>query len=1544
MPSHFRILESLGLRPKSARGDLSGVPPRVSRTPSPAPPALPVPQTPPPSVTDNIAFDLAFQQHVNKLSQSESDAFLDAYRDITPETLLSKVNDFDDAHHDKSMSRRCAEPVARFLRVINQLMGGVAIAIQSNPDISALVVGAVRVVIDVAIKFVTFFSRLTDMMLRLSDHLEHLAEYAKAAREAVAKVYGDLLDFCRQARHAFVDEQGKERKWASIRIFIRVQWEPFEASFGALESNIQHHLDVLLHSAHAVQLNAIRALQEESSKCFQRCMSLVDILSYLLNAAKERTDKGRAAKKQAAKESEKLRVKLLRWLNEIKFDEDHDTIYSKRYPDTGNWLVQDGRFQQWFKNQTSALLWCYGKPGAGKSVLAHGLNDKVGIAFAYIRHNSLESQQPSRIVSTFIKQLCWKKEQVPQYLLDFYDAYSRTDRTPPLDKYIDTLLCLAKSYTQIFLVIDALDECKQDEEDQIVNREQILGFVFNLADRISCAKVLVTSRIETDIAHAFACRKTPVIQIEARNVMEDITTYVNGRVGDLIKIGKLRLRSPSLKQKINETLITRAEGMFLWVNLQLINICKQRSDQDIEAELGNMPRGLDQTYTRALQQIQQLALPLQELARRCFVWVIYAERPLHVGELLEAVQIEDSSGKRENLTRYGEDVVIEACVNLLEVDNGFVWPIHFSVKEHFTRRATRQDLAIQEGLGQFFVNLAAGHSMISHSCLSYLMQGFLNAGPCEDDTAFRYRVQVYRLASYSSYFFDIHLSHLLQIPDDLKQRLKTFLSIGNTTLAAAMQLRKLRGRDNLANVIQRFTRISREVDASTLIHSTALRDHPYFPEVIEMSLTEALGSIHLAASIGLIEYVKKLVQEYPVDSRDLNGRTPLSYASENGHMEICRYALEKGADIEAKDTIGQTPLHFAARGDREAVVRFLVVDKGADVEVKDNDGQTPLHFAAEGGSEAVVRLLVVEKGADAEAKDNDGHTPLHTAAAGGVEAVVRFLVVEKGADAEAKDNEGRAPLHIAAMWGSEAVVRFLVVEKGADVEAKDNKGHTPLHAAAAGGVEAVVQFLVVEKGADVEAKDNDGWTALHFAANSGNVALVQFLVVEKGADVEAKDNEGRAPLHIAAKGGSEAVVRFLVVEKGADVEAKDNEGHTPLHTAAAGGVEAVVQFLVVEKGADVEAKDNEGQSPLHIAAMGGSEAVVQFLVVEKGADVEAKDNKGQSPLHIAAMGGSEAVVRFLVVEKSADVEAKDNKGHTPLHAAAAGGVEAVVQFLVVEKGADVEAKDNEGHTPLHAAAAGGVEAVVRFLVVEKGADVEAKDNDGWTALHFASNSGNVALVQFLVVEKGADVEAKDNEGQAPLHIAAKGGSEAVVQFLVVEKGADVEAKDNQGHTPLHTAAAEGVEAVVQFLVVEKGADVEAKDNKGQSPLHIAAMGESEAVVRFLVVEKGADAEAKDNEGQSPLHIAAMGGSEAVVRFLVVEKGADAEAKDNKGRAPLHIAAKGGSEAVVRFLVVEKGADAEAKDNEGRAPLHIAAMWGSEAVVRFLVVEKGADVE
>ncbi|KAF4335972.1 ankyrin repeat-containing protein, partial [Fusarium beomiforme] len=98
--------------------------------------------------------------------------------------------------------------------------------------------------------------------------------------------------------------------------------------------------------------------------------------------------------------------------------------------------------------------------------------------------------------------------------------------------------------------------------------------------------------------------------------------------------------------------------------------------------------------------------------------------------------------------------------------------------------------------------------------------------------------------------------------------------------------------------------------------------------------------------------------------------TDLMIASYFGHRVIVKLLLEKGAEIEAKDSkYGQTPLSWAARNGHEAVIKLLL-GKGAEIEAKDNlYGQTPLSWAARNGHEAVVELLL-DKGADIETKDS----------------------------------------------------------------------------------------------------------------------------------------------------------------------------------------------------------------------------------------------------------------------------------------------------------------------------------------------------------------------------------------------------------------------------------------------------------------------------------------------------------------------------------------------------------------------------------------------
>jgi hypothetical protein len=217
----------------------------------------------------NGALRLAIQRHLDKITDAEKEAFREASKSIDEENLLSKARACDDAHKQRSSFRPQAERLAKLLNLLDRFMGGIAIGIQAHPEISSLVVGAVRIVIDLAINFVDFFSKLADMLCQFEDYLEPLADFAKASQDSVpvqktvANIYGDLLEFCQKARRVFVDTNGNPRKWTSWRLFMRQQWEPFETGFGPIKINMQHNLDVLRLAGQALQLHNDRESTQE---------------------------------------------------------------------------------------------------------------------------------------------------------------------------------------------------------------------------------------------------------------------------------------------------------------------------------------------------------------------------------------------------------------------------------------------------------------------------------------------------------------------------------------------------------------------------------------------------------------------------------------------------------------------------------------------------------------------------------------------------------------------------------------------------------------------------------------------------------------------------------------------------------------------------------------------------------------------------------------------------------------------------------------------------------------------------------------------------------------------------------------------------------------------------------------------------------------------------------------------------------------------------------------------------------------------------------
>jgi hypothetical protein len=92
---------------------------------------------------------------------------------------------------------------------------------------------------------------------------------------------------------------------------------------------------------------------------------------------------------------------------------------------------------------------------------------------------------------------------------------------------------------------------------------------------------------------------------------------------------------------------------------------------------------MNSTYSRILDRIKaQDSKAMVELARRALTWVVMATRPLEPYELAEMIAIESSTKSLDELKgKYQRNAAIEACCGLLNDDDGFVRPIHFTVKE-----------------------------------------------------------------------------------------------------------------------------------------------------------------------------------------------------------------------------------------------------------------------------------------------------------------------------------------------------------------------------------------------------------------------------------------------------------------------------------------------------------------------------------------------------------------------------------------------------------------------------------------------------------------------------------------------------------------------------------------------------------------------------------------------------------------------------------------------------------------------------------------------
>ena len=164
----------------------------------------------------------------------------------------------------------------------------------------------------------------------------------------------------------------------------------------------------------------------------------------------------------------------------------------------------------------------------------------------------------------------------------------------------------------------------------------------------------------------------------------------------------------------------------------------------------------------------------------------------------------------------------------------------------------------------------------------------------------------------------------------------------------------------------------------------------------------------------------------------------LNEAAMNGHVEVCLFLIEQGANVNAVPSDGgRTPLHQAARYGYVDVCRLLI-QADANVNSVDHNAWTPLHHAALNGHVEACQLLI-QADTNVNSVDRNGWTPLHFGVFNDRVEVCRLLL-ELGTNVNAVTNDGRTPLDVAIGIHAVGVLVYFYVHGVVNFHQPDHAG------------------------------------------------------------------------------------------------------------------------------------------------------------------------------------------------------------------------------------------------------------------------------------------------------------------------------------------------------------------------------------------------------------------------------------------------------------------------------------------------------------------------
>lgn len=477
-----------------------------------------------------------------------------------------------------------------------------------------------------------------------------------------------------------------------------------------------------------------------------------------------------------------------------------------------------------------------------------------GVAFFYCEYSQAsESQAVTSVIASFIYQLALQLDTVPEELLDAYQHHRRNGTRPDLQQSISLLRQIIQKFSNVWLLIDALDELDPSDRDDLMEIIEIFR---------DSVRFFITSRPQSFDSDAI---EYSTIQFTLSAQAEDLITFIRSKMSKAATASRRVRESPGWDSFVEDTvekLVEIADGMFILVSLQLEMLLRPRTLAEMRKILKNISAKLDDFYASTLERIRARE---SEMAFQVLCWLVKQMRPLTVNEIQEALAVEYSTKKINSDAFTHKDDILDMACGFVTINEDEVLSLsHATVHEFLTSNL--------EEINEFDVAM-------TKTCLQYLnfetfkeqTMNFRSYAHEEYDKEYDHRVRENPFFPYAARYWSDHFNKCPE-SEELNN-----LALDLITGPNVISMLQVYG----ANSVVNFPQFSP-------LHVTAFLG---IPSLVELLVARATDGIREAHQHGL----HSLTLESLIDSTSAFGNTPLLFAVKGRHHDIAKALLDTGA-------------------------------------------------------------------------------------------------------------------------------------------------------------------------------------------------------------------------------------------------------------------------------------------------------------------------------------------------------------------------------------------------------------------------------------------------------------------------------------------------------------------------------------------------------------------------------------------------------------------------------------------------------------------------